>query len=196
MHGFLMHIPRLLHQFRQFYLILIKTLRNLFNSRIGFNIFGVSRVFLNVLLIVGALSAIIGVLLAIGQMDIKRLLAYHSISQTGYILLGIGLGTPLGTNGQLFHLLNHATFKSLLFLNSGSVEYSTGVRDLEKMGELNETYCHRSNKFNCINVYCWDTSFKWILVKTINIYCLYSVWLFGLSVICCHSCNTYSFVIP
>lgn len=118
--------------------ILIKTIGIYLIVRIGFNIFGVSRVFLNVLLIVGALSAIIGVLLAIGQMDIKRLLAYHSISQTGYILLGIGLGTPLGIMGGLFHLLNHATFKSLLFLNSGSVEYSTGVRDLEKMGGLSK----------------------------------------------------------
>ncbi len=71
-------------------------------------------------------------------MDFKRLLAYSSISQVVYILIGFGLGTPLGIMGGLFHLLNHATFKSLLFLNAGSVEYSTGVRDLEKMGGLNK----------------------------------------------------------
>lgn len=118
--------------------ILIKTIGIYLIMRIGFNIFGVSQVFLNTLLVIGALSAVVGVVLAIGQMDMKRLLAYHSISQTGYILLGIGLGTPLGILGGLFHLLNHATFKSLLFLNSGSVEYSTGLRDLGKMGGLNK----------------------------------------------------------
>ena len=116
--------------------ILIKTIGIYLIVRIGFNIFGVSQMFLNALLIIGALSALIGAILATGQTDFKRLLAYSSISQVGYILIGIGLGTPLGIMGGLFHLLNHATFKSLLFLNSGSVEYSTGVRDLEKMGGL------------------------------------------------------------
>jgi len=79
---------------------------------------------------------VIGVFLAIGQWDFKRLLAYHSISQIGYVILGIGLGTPLGIIGGLFHLFNHSIFKSLLFLNSGAVEYATGTRDLQKMGGL------------------------------------------------------------
>jgi len=52
--------------------------------------------------------------------------------------LGIGLGTPLGILGGLFHLFNHSVFKSLLFLNSGAVEYATGTRDLRKMGGLME----------------------------------------------------------
>jgi len=82
------------------------------------------------------LSMVIGVFLAIGQWDFKRLLAYHSISQIGYVILGIGLGTPLGIIGGLFHLFNHSVFKSLLFLNSGAVEYATGTRDLKKMGGL------------------------------------------------------------
>jgi multicomponent Na+:H+ antiporter subunit D len=64
------------------------------------------------------------------------LLAYHSISQIGYVVLGIGLGTPLGILGGLFHLFNHSIFKSLLFLNSGAIEYSTGTRDLKEMGGL------------------------------------------------------------
>ncbi|GAI89184.1 unnamed protein product, partial [marine sediment metagenome] len=55
---------------------------------------------------------VIGVFLAIGQWDFKRLLAYHSISQIGYVILGIGLGTPLGMIGGLFHLFNHSVFKS------------------------------------------------------------------------------------
>ena len=81
---------------------------------------------------------VVGVVLALYQWDYKRLLAYHSISQIGYIILGIGLGTPLGILGGLFHLLNHSVFKSLLFLTSGAVEYATGTRDLRKMGGLKE----------------------------------------------------------
>ena len=77
-----------------------------------------------------------GAILAIGQGDFKRLLAYSSISQMGYIIFGIGLGTPLGIIGGLFHLLNHAFFKSLLFLCSGALEYATGTRDLKQLGGL------------------------------------------------------------
>ena len=81
---------------------------------------------------------IVGVFLAIGQWDFKRLLAYHSISQIGYVVLGIGLGTPLGILGGLFHLVNHAVFKSLLFLDAGSVEYAAGTRRLDEMGGLSQ----------------------------------------------------------
>jgi multicomponent Na+:H+ antiporter subunit D len=77
-----------------------------------------------------------GVLLALGQWDFKRLLAYHSISQVGYIALGLGLATPLGFIGAIYHLVNHAAFKSLLFLNAGSVEYATSNRNLKQMGGL------------------------------------------------------------
>jgi multicomponent Na+:H+ antiporter subunit D len=86
----------------------------------------------------GVLSIMVGVLLAIGQMDLKRLLAYHSISQIGYIILGLGVGNPLGILGGLFHLFNHSVFKSLLFLNSGAVEYTVDTRNLEEMGGLRE----------------------------------------------------------
>jgi len=75
-------------------------------------------------------------MLAVGQWDLKRLLAYHSISQMGYVMLGIGLGTPLGILGGLFHLMNHAIFKSLLFLCSGAFEYGAGTRQLKEMGGL------------------------------------------------------------
>jgi len=93
---------------------------------------------LEILKILGILSMVVGVLLALYQWDYKRLLAYHSISQIGYIILSIGLGTPLGLLGGLFHLINHSIFKSLLFLTSGAVEYATGTRDLRKMGGLKE----------------------------------------------------------
>ena len=81
-------------------------------------------------------SMLIGVLLALAQTDIKRLLAYHSVSQIGYILLGVGLGTRLGLVGGLYHMVNHAIFKGLLFLCMGAVIYSTGTRKLDNLGGL------------------------------------------------------------
>jgi len=81
-------------------------------------------------------SMLIGVLLALAQTDIKRLLAYHSVSQMGYILLGIGMGTKLGLAGGLYHLVNHTMFKGLLFLCMGAVTYSTGTRKLDNLGGL------------------------------------------------------------
>lgn len=95
------------------------------------------RELLSTLIIYIALaSMLIGVLLALAQTDIKRLLAYHSVSQIGYILLGIGLGTKLGLAGGLYHVVNHAIFKGLLFLCMGAVIYSTGTRKLDNLGGL------------------------------------------------------------
>jgi multicomponent Na+:H+ antiporter subunit D len=116
--------------------VLIKTLGVYGICRLYFNIFGMSPELSSILMFLGVVSMVLGVFLAVGQWDLKRLLAYHSISQVGYIMLGIGLGTPLGIVGGLFHMFNHSIFKSLLFLNSGAVEYSTGTRDLQKMGGL------------------------------------------------------------
>lgn len=118
--------------------VLIKSLGVYALCRVLFNVLGMTPQVSEILMFLGALSMVIGVFLAIGQWDFKRLLAYHSISQIGYVILGIGLGTPLGILGGLFHLFNHSVFKSLLFLNSGAVEYSTGTRDLKKMGGLSE----------------------------------------------------------
>ena len=84
----------------------------------------------------GAVSIVVAALLALGQTDMKRMLAYSSISQVGYVVLGIGLGTPLGVAGGLFHLFNHAVAKSLLFFTSGSVQQATGTRNLDEMGGL------------------------------------------------------------
>ncbi len=116
--------------------VLIKSLGIYVLCRIFYSVIGITPAVASIFLFLGALSMVIGVFLAIGQWDLKRLLAYHSISQIGYVVLGIGLGTPLGILGGLFHLFNHSMFKSLLFLNSGAVEYSTGTRDLQKMGGL------------------------------------------------------------
>ncbi|MEI6634641.1 MAG: proton-conducting transporter membrane subunit [Chlamydiota bacterium] len=118
--------------------VLIKTLGIYALARVLFNVLGMTPAISHVLMALGALSMAAGVVLAVGQWDMKRLLAYHSISQVGYIVLGLGLGTPLGVLGGLFHLVNHSIFKSLLFLNAGAIDYATGVRDLRKMGGLRE----------------------------------------------------------
>ena len=130
--------------------VLIKSLGVYSLVRIVFNVFGVSVSVSWVLVALGVLSMVIGVFLAVGQWDFKRLLAYHSISQMGYVILGIGIGAlilarngkvewaALAILGGLFHLVNHAVFKSLLFLTSGSVEMATGTRQLKEMGGLVE----------------------------------------------------------
>ena len=89
-----------------------------------------------VLIILGVVSMAFGAIIAYFQDDIKRMLAYSSISQIGYIMIGLGIGHPLALAGALFHILNHAQFKSLLFLNSGAIQYRTGTRNMTEMGGL------------------------------------------------------------
>ncbi|MCX6559808.1 MAG: NADH-quinone oxidoreductase subunit M [Candidatus Aminicenantes bacterium] len=105
-------------------------------TRVFFHVFGLTPALSEVLMWLGAVSIVVAALLALAQKDMKRMLAYSSISQVGYVVLGLGIGTPLGIAGGLFHLLNHAVAKSLLFLNSGSVQQATGTRDLDEMGGL------------------------------------------------------------
>lgn len=88
----------------------------------------------SILLALGVVSMLVGALLALGQSDFRRVLAYSSISQIGYVFLGFGCGTDLGMVAGLFHLFNHSIFKTLLFLSAGSTEYATGERDLNKLG--------------------------------------------------------------
>jgi len=85
----------------------------------------------------GAITAVIPTFIALFQNDAKRLLAWHSIGQIGYIILGIAFGTSLSVAGGIFHIFNHATFKALLFLTVGAVEYrAKGMRDLNSLGGL------------------------------------------------------------
>ena len=77
-----------------------------------------------------ALAIIMGSVFAIAQSDIKRMLAYSSISQIGYILLGVGLANVIGMQGGLLHILNHALMKCALFLVAGAIFYKTGIRNL------------------------------------------------------------------
>jgi multicomponent Na+:H+ antiporter subunit D len=87
-----------------------------------------------VLLLLGAVSIAVGALGALGQTDLKRMLAYSSISQVGYIILAVGCGTELALAGAAFHLFNHAIFKSLLFTTSAAVETRLGTTDMTRMG--------------------------------------------------------------
>jgi len=119
--------------------VVIKAIGVYVLARLFFNVFGVTPTLLWVLQLLGVVSMVVGVFLAIGQWDMKRLFAYHSISQIGYVVLGLGLGTPLGIIGGLYHLINHSVFKSLLFLNAGAVEYATGTRELKHLGGLNQS---------------------------------------------------------
>lgn len=100
-----------------------------------------------VILVLGAISSLLGVLYALTEHDIKKLLAYHSIENIGIILLGLGSAlvfwslnmmplSMLALTASLFHTLNHAIFKSLLFMGAGSVISATGTRNIEKYGGL------------------------------------------------------------
>ena len=101
-----------------------------------------------VVVVLGILSMFIGVTMALVQKDIKRLMAYHAISQTGYMLLGVGVGMVVwntdqfyefgrvAMSGGIFHIFNHALYKGLLFLTAGAIIYKAGTRDLNKMGGL------------------------------------------------------------
>ena len=100
-----------------------------------------------ILLVLGAASALLGVLYALMEHDLKRLLAYSSVENVGLVCLALGLGfifrgaglpdlAGLALAAALFHALNHAAFKGLLFLGAGAVQRAAGTRDIEKMGGL------------------------------------------------------------
>jgi len=125
---------------------------------IKMGIYGLVRVTLDLLgggpvwwgatvLALGAISALLGVLYALMEHDLKRLLAYHSVENIGIILIGIGAGlmfqsyglmslAALGFIGGLYHTINHATFKGLLFFGAGAVLHATHTRNMEEMGGL------------------------------------------------------------
>ena len=116
--------------------------------RIFFDALGVLPAWTGVfVLILGVASAVLGVLYALMEHDLKRLLAYHSIENIGIILMGLGSALIFRVTGHpqlaalaliaaMFHTLNHAIFKCLLFLGAGSVLHSTGTRNMEKLGGL------------------------------------------------------------
>lgn len=113
--------------------------------RILFMIFMVSgnKALAYLVMIWGAITMVVGVSMALLQTDFKRLLAFHSVSQLGYVITGIGVGLTaadgianLGLMGGLYHMVNHASFKFLLFLCAGAVLYRVGTTDLNKVSGL------------------------------------------------------------
>ncbi len=117
------------------------------------------------LLLIGLTSGILGVLFALAQHDLKRLLAYHSVENIGIIAIGLGFGllglsnhnaivAVLGFAGGLLHVINHAVFKGLLFLGAGSVLLQTGTRDIDSLGGLLKKMPHTGLTFlvGCISI--------------------------------------------
>lgn len=117
-------------------------------ARVFFDFYGALPAWAGMLvLLVGVVSALLGVLYALMEHDLKRLLAYHSIENIGIILMGFGAALLFRSYGHpalaalaliagLFHTLNHGVFKSLLFLGAGSVLHATRTRNMEEMGGL------------------------------------------------------------
>jgi NADH-quinone oxidoreductase subunit L len=88
------------------------------------------------MMIVGCVTLILGSLMSLVQQDYKRALSFCAISQIGYMILGIGTALPIGIVGGLFHMINHATYKTCLFLTGGAVEHQSGTTDLKALGGL------------------------------------------------------------
>lgn len=105
-----------------------------FLTRISLEMFEMNLAMNTVLMIVGSVTIVAAVMMALIQHDMKRLLGYHAVSQVGYMVLGIGTGNPIGIAGGLFHMLNNAIYKSCLFLSGGAVEKEAGTTDMEKLG--------------------------------------------------------------
>jgi NADH-quinone oxidoreductase subunit M len=84
----------------------------------------------------GVITMFYGGFMALAQIDIKRLLAYSSVSQMGYVLFALGTATVAGVSGGMFHLINHAFSKGLLFMTAGAVIHQTGLRDIRQLGGL------------------------------------------------------------
>jgi multicomponent Na+:H+ antiporter subunit A len=85
---------------------------------------------------IGTVTMAVGVMYAMVQTDLKRMLAFSTVSQIGYMMMGIGIGTPLAIAAGLLHCLNHGFFKGGLFLTAGSVQHAAGTRDMNKLGGL------------------------------------------------------------
>ncbi|MDW7651254.1 MAG: proton-conducting transporter membrane subunit [Bacillota bacterium] len=102
------------------------------------NLLGMAPV-LNMILWMATLAIIIGSMFAIVQDDIKKMLAYSSIAQIGYVFLGIGLASENGLAGGILHIFNHAIMKSMLFLAAGAFIYSTGTRKLSELKGIGHT---------------------------------------------------------
>ena len=134
-------------------LLIVSSMASLYAIfRIAFSLFGLAMNVVTigwVIIILGVLSMFIGVSMALPQKDVKRLMAYHSVSQIGYMLVGLGVGLAVlgdqqlmsefglvAMEGGIFHMINYALYKGLLFLVAGAVIYRCGTRNLNELGGL------------------------------------------------------------
>jgi multicomponent Na+:H+ antiporter subunit D len=113
---------------------LVKTVGIYALVRVLYNAFGAPPVALGFLLVLGTLSIIIGGLMALAESDLKRVLSFHTIGETGFVLLAMGLGTRLGIAAALFHVMTHAVSKTLLLFNAGALERATGTTAYDRLG--------------------------------------------------------------
>jgi multicomponent K+:H+ antiporter subunit A len=88
------------------------------------------------LMTLACVTILVGIIFALAQTDLKRMLAFSTISQLGFIVVGLAIGTPLGIAAGLFYCLSHALFKGTLFLCAGAIQHATGTRDLRQLGGL------------------------------------------------------------
>jgi len=121
-------IPGSLDKLLGFYLLM----------RISYHIFDITKYvpIQLTLMIIGSVTIIFMALMALLQKDAQRLLAFSTVSQAGYMVLGVGTGIPIAIAGALFHMLNNVFYKSALFLSTGSVDYRTKTTDLDSLGGL------------------------------------------------------------
>ncbi len=106
-------------------------------GRLVFQVYGPgSTPVLGLIMVLGLVSALLGAALALAQDDLKRLLAYDTVSQIGIMMVGLGTGAAAGVAGAAYHLVNQALFKSLLFLCAGAIVHRTGATKLSEMGGL------------------------------------------------------------
>ncbi len=105
-------------------------------ARLVLDVFAVTLALNVLLMVIGTITIVAAVVMALVQHDLRKLLSFHAVSQVGYMILGIGTGTAIGMAGGMFHMLNNAIYKSALFLTAGAVEKRTGTTDSAKLGGL------------------------------------------------------------
>jgi len=109
-----------------------------FLARLTTGMFILNKWLTFVLLSIGVITIISAVMMALIQHNYKRLLGFHAVSQVGYMILGLGLGSPIGIAAGLFHMVNNALYKSGLLLSAGCIEYRTGEENLDELGGLSK----------------------------------------------------------
>jgi multicomponent Na+:H+ antiporter subunit D len=114
---------------------LIRVMFTVFEPRFSFEVLPVGTI----MTVVAGIAIIVGSVMAIAQSDLKRMLAYSSVSQIGYIVLGIGLGNRLALIGAYLHILNHALMKGCLFMVSGSLMFRRGMRNIFRLRGVHRT---------------------------------------------------------